>query len=424
MYTKWVMSYNRIVSIVPDWISAIDQEQEAMQKLLLEWSCINSHSHNIEGLTAMLSAVKSEINKKFPNLDIQEIDLKPETIIDEKGNTIQNPLGKCLSIKKPSTNPHTLRVLLMGHLDTVYPRGSSFQTCTQIDAKTLNGPGVADLKGGLIVMLKALEYFERSPNADKISWEIFLNPDEELGSPSSSELFPAIAERNDIGLIYEPSLSDGSIAYKRKGAGNFTVVFRGKSAHVGREFHAGTNAILAAAKFTDEIYKLNHKSIIINPGKINGGGPLNVVPDLAILGINVRVDDAKFENKFLDKLETTKHKLCKQFPNLQIEIHGKFNRKAKIPNQDTQKLFKLIQSCAQDLGQHIKPQDTGGCCDGNNLHNLGLTNIDTLGVRGGKIHSPEEFICLESLTERAKLSALLLNKLALLDRSAVFNTPQ
>jgi glutamate carboxypeptidase len=295
-------------------------------------------------------------------------------------------------------------------MDTVYPIDSSFQSCTQIDTNTLNGPGVADLKGGLVVMLKALETLEASPYAENVEWEVFINPDEEIGSPGSQKLFPELAASNDLALIYEPSLSDGSIAYRRKGTGNFTLVVRGKAAHVGREFNEGASAILATAEFINQANGLNSSSVIINFGKIEGGGPLNVVPDLAILGINIRVehseDAARIEKAFheiINNLNSQKH--------IEAKLYGSLNRKPKIPNKQLDELYNTIAECAAELGQSIQKKDTGGCCDGNNLWEFGLVNIDTMGVRGGNIHSPQEFVCLDSLVERAKLSALFLMKL-------------
>jgi glutamate carboxypeptidase len=200
----------------------------------------------------------------------------------------------------------------------------------------------------------------------------------------------------------------------RKGTGNFTVVFRGRSAHVGRDFKAGINALVIASEFVARLYKFNSadESLIINPGKLNSGGPLNVVPELAILGINARIDNAQKAEEFLGYLQELKSSLETEFQGASIEIHGKFNRKPKIPDKKTDNLLALIQACAKDLGQTIKTKDTGGCCDGNNLFELGLANIDSLGVRGGKIHSPEEFVHLESLSQRASLIALVLERIA------------
>ena len=262
-------------------------------------------------------------------------------------------------------------------------------------------------------MHRALEVLETSEYADQISWTVVFNPDEEIGSPQSQKHFKELADNHDLGMIFEPSLSDGSIAWRRKGTGNFQLVAKGKAAHVGREFSKGESAIFALAEFMQEANQLNSKeeNIIINFGKISGGGALNTVPDTAVLGINIRTQDIADEKIALDHLQNIIDKL-NQRENLELKLHGKINRKPKIPNEKMDKLYEIFLSCANDLGQDLKQRNTGGCCDGNNLYEYGLINIDTLGVCGGKIHSDEEFICLSSLKERAELNGLFLLKLA------------
>lgn len=440
--------------------------QEAIE-LIKALANINSHSYNLDGIAQVSIKIQAEYQKRFKNIKIEEIELPDQISVDNKGQELKIPLGKALSIKRINANAGAKPILLMGHMDTVFPVDSKFQTCTEIqslseklpDARLaksgeaeltepelfrgnyirkseqvgtdapgneqernaaggtlrtgsiLNGPGVADLKGGLVVMMQALELFEASTAAGKIAWQVFLNPDEEIGSPGSQTLFPELAKNNELGLIYEPGLEDGSIAYRRKGAGNFKLIAHGKAAHVGRAFNEGASAILAISDFIQAANKLNSDSIIINFGKIEGGGALNVVPDLASLGINIRIDNnddmALVEtklNEIIDKINQTQ--------DIKLELHGKFNRKPKIPNEKLEELYNLIASCAKELDIPISKCDTGGCCDGNNLFEHGLVNIDTLGVRGGKIHSAEEFVCLDSIEERVNLSLAILKKLS------------
>ncbi len=398
-----------------EYLKPVENSHAEMVRLLVDWANINSHSYNLKGLSTMLEKIKAQftmLTNKYPHLklDIEELELVKHLTIDSKGNEVELALAKALRIRKLNASPHAHKVLLMGHMDTVYPLDSSFQSCLQIDDVTLNGPGVADLKGGLIVMLKAIELLEASPYAKNIQWEVFINPDEEIGSPGSQKLFPELAANNDLALIYEPSLSDGSIAYRRKGTGNFTLVVRGKAAHVGREFKEGASAILAAAEFIYEANQFNSDTVTINFGKIEGGGSLNVVPDLAILGINIRVESTEDATRIEKAFNEIISKLNLQ-DNIEAKLYGSLNRKPKIPTKQLDDLYNAIAECATELGQSIQKKDTGGCCDGNNLWEFGLVNIDTMGVRGGQIHSPKEFVCLDSLVERAKLSALFLMKL-------------
>lgn len=406
------------MSDLKELFSQIDLDTKNIVAKLVELANVNSHSYNQTGLNFARDFISQELKKlevKSPNLELkfEKIDFGETEIISEQGELQKIKLSPGLKVSKINAHPNAKKVLLMGHLDTVYLETSSFQTCEPVDGNTLIGPGVSDLKGGLLVICKALEYFEKLAEAENISWQVFLNTDEEIGSPGSSKYFAQLAKDNDLALIFEPSLSDGSIAYRRKGTGNFQFVIKGKSAHVGRNFSEGINAIIIAVELAQKLYKINEQNpnLIVNPGKINGGGALNAVPDLCILGVNIRItetEDAEFAE---NELKNFAQELEKKYPGSEIKLHGSFNRKPKIPNQKTDELIALIKDCAKELNIELPLRDTGGCCDGNNLHEHGLTNIDTLGVRGGKIHSPEEFVLIDSIPERIKLAILILTKL-------------
>ncbi len=389
-----------------DWL---ESQYELMYQSLFEVCDINSGSFNIEGI----GKVQKYLEKlaKPLNGTISEIKQKPMQVVNSRGRIERINLGNTLIIKKrPEAK---LQILLGGHMDTVFPVDSPFQKTEHLENNVVKGPGVADLKGGLILMFKALEVLERSPWAESIGWEVVLNPDEEIGSPGSAEILKACAKRNDLGMIYEPAFPDGNLASDRKGSGNFTVVCRGKAVHAGREFHNGRNAIRAISDFIQLIDDLNGQmdDVTINPGYIQGGGAVNIVPDLAIHKFNVRIARPEDESWVLDRLKSAVSKINKK-DGINIELHGHFNRKPKIITDSNQFLFNVVQDCGTDLGMNLSYRPTGGCCDGNNLASAGLPNIDNIGVRGDNIHSDEEFMYPESLVERAKLSALILMKLA------------
>lgn len=389
-----------------DWI---DSQHQHMIHLTMEWSKINSGSYNIDGLQRMADVL--EDNFLWLNGEMTQIELPPLKQVDARGKVQETPVGKALHVRKRPEAP--LQIFLGGHMDTVFSKDHPFQEPTFIDENTLNGPGVADLKGGLVVMLKALEVLEKSPFSEHVGWEVLINPDEEIGSQSSDHLLAECAERCHLGLIYEPALSDGTLAGSRKGSGNFSVVVHGRAAHAGRDHHLGRNAIVACAKITAAIDALNGKreGVTLNPGKIDGGGALNAVPDLAIMRFNVRTqelaDQLWLEENFAEILQVANDE-----DGITAEMHGKFTRSPKPIEPDNIKVFELVKSCGEMLGQEIGWKATGGCCDGNNLYKHGLPNVDTLGVCGGDIHSDKEFVLLDSLASRAKLSALLLMRLA------------
>lgn len=390
-------------------LDLIASQHEAMVALTERLSAINSGSYNIAGLRSMREAVAAAF---APLCVAQEaLKLAPITQVNSKGEVIEVPMAEALLLTKRPEAP--LQVLLMGHMDTVYGVDHPFQTVKRLDANTLNGPGVADLKGGLVVMLHALMALEASPWAQQIGWQVLLNPDEEIGSIASDPLMKEAAKGKKLGLIYEPSFADGSIVGVRKGSGNFTIVQRGKAAHAGRNPEQGRNAIAALAELTTQVFALNgqREGVTINPGKIEGGGALNVVPDLALLHFNVRTRMAEDEAWVLSMLQQMLQQMNAR-DGLKAELHGQFTRKPKPVAPPIQAMLDFVQQCGRELGVEIGVKPSGGCCDGNNLWHYGLPNVDTLGVRGANIHSDQEVVYLDSLVERARLSALILMRLA------------
>ena len=389
-----------------DWI---DSQHRAMVDRLLDWSHTNSGSFNVSGLELM----HSKLIDAFAPLqaEVESLTVPPLTVVADDGSSNERPVGKVLRLRKRPQAP--CRVLLCGHMDTVFAVDHAFQQCQYENDYRINGPGVADMKGGLLVMLTALQALERSPHANNLGWEVVINADEEIGSVGSAPVLHESALRNHLGLIYEPSMPDGTLAGARKGSGNFSLLVRGKAAHAGREHHLGRNAIAALAAAMTDLDNLNQQSddITLNLGRIVGGGAVNVVPDLAICHFNIRTishADQQLAQQWIERIVADINSRA----DYQAELHGTFNRPPKPMTEQQQKLFDLLSNCGESLNINIQHVATGGCCDGNNLLASGLPNIDTLGVRGGNIHSAQEYILLDSLTERAKLSALLLMRLA------------
>lgn len=389
-----------------DWI---DSQYDEMVSHVKTWACINSFSSNIEGLDKMAQ----ELKKAFAALDcpINEISLAPQQTVDPKGELISTPLGKALSIRKRPEAP--IQIFLGGHMDTVYPLHSPFQNTTQIDDKTLQGPGVADMKGGLAIMLASLKALERSPFAKEIGWEILINPDEEIGSLGSAPLLEACAKRNQIALIFEPSLPDGSFVSARKGSANFTLVVKGLPAHVGRDFTKGRSAVAALALFISKVEALNdpEKGIIVNVGKIQGGEVHNVVPALAIAYFNCRTQTLLQMQQIQKEIDSLLKEISLR-DGILCTLHTSITRPPKEFDAATQQLFQWIKECSDDLGLPSQWKESGGVCDGNILAASGVPTIDTLGVLGGNIHTPNEFVLLPSLIARARLTALFLMKAA------------
>jgi glutamate carboxypeptidase len=369
----------------------------------------NSGSTNLEGL----NNTKNMLVEYFSSIadTISEHSMPKLEHYSMQGKLIEQQYGDALLIRKRPELKR--RILLVGHMDTVFPSHSHFQHIKKLDKNTLNGPGVADMKGGLVVMLHALQAFEKNAYASKLGWDVLINADEELGSPASSQLLAEVSTQIPLGLVYEPAMDvQGTLAKNRRGSGKLTFIVQGRSAHVGRAFHEGRNAIIHLAKLLVKIDALNgiKNNITLNIGKIEGGDALNQVPELAVAKIDVRIQSHTDELWVIEHIE----RLIQDFdnPDYHIKFHAHFGRPAKCITDQTEKLFKRIQAIGHGMGININWKDSGGCCDGNNLAALGIPVIDTLGVRGGNIHTDQEFILIDSLIERSLLTYLLLADLA------------
>ena len=390
-------------------ISQLWENQSLREAQLIHLAEINSSSLNPSGINKVGEWFEQRFSAISQTSERIHLPLWQRAGFD--GLMQQQPLGDLWRFKQ---RPHAkYQILLTGHLDTVFPLDSDFNKIKRLDEKNLNGPGVADMKGGILVMLSALECLESSPYSEQIGWTVLLNPDEEIGSPGSAPYLEKEALLHDIGLIYEPALPDGNLAGNRKGSGNFTCTIRGRAAHAGREPEKGRNAINKAAQIILSLAELNNSrpGLTLNTGMIQSGETTNKVPDLAVLKFNVRIENAEDAAYCLHKIEKLLHNHNQQ-EGYHIQLDGQFGRMPKVLDPDHIALYSLVQQCSAELGHSLNWQTTGGCCDGNNLSTAGLANIDTLGVRGNFIHSHNEFIELPSLTERAQLSALLLLHIA------------
>ncbi len=391
-----------------DVLGWIDSQREEMVRLLESWSNNNSESHNVDGLKRMADALRVELSTLG---QVATIDVASHPVIDSLGKRVELPLGKVLSVRK---RPEAaIRVLLNIHYDTVYAADHPFQRAVRVDEKTLRGPGVLDAKGGIVVLLTAVKALERSEVAEKIGWEILLNPDEEIGSPGSAGLLVEAAKRNHVGLLFEPAMPDGSLVGARKGSGNFTVIVRGKAAHAGRDFDSGRSAIYAVADYIRAIGTVGQmlRPVTINCGRIEGGGPLNVVPDLAIARFNARVNSVDEQHAVERLFEQTQEEVSRR-DGISIEIHGGFHAPPKQLDERSRALLDVIMSAGRELGLSLQFQASGGASDGNKLAAAGLPVIDSMGPVGAHLHSDREYVLVDSLVERAKLSARVLLNLA------------
>jgi len=385
-------------------LERLDAAGEMLAQRTETWSAINSGSFELAGLKLMRAPLLNAV-AALPG-EVSEVELAPSQRVRPDGELVDIQHGASIRVRVRSEAP--IQIALTGHYDTVFPATHPFQKPWR-DGAMLRGPGTADMKGGIAVMLAALEAFEAIPGAKRVGYEVLLSPDEEVGSMASAPLLAELGARAHLGMTYEPALADGALVDARKGSGNFSLILKGRAAHVGRAFNDGRSAVLAAAEAALALNALNGKrdGVTFNVGAIDGGSAVNVVPDRAVLRFNIRAPDA--EGAAWGEAEA--HRItaaANARDGISAHLHGGITRPAKPLNAQQRTMVRWTYAAGQALGLDLKFQASGGVCEGNNLAAAGCPNIDTLGPCGGGLHSDQEFALLNTFSERAKLSLLLL----------------
>ncbi|MDP5278519.1 hydrolase [Sphingomonas sp. DG1-23] len=388
--------------------AAIEQVTHAPMLARTEaWTAINSGTRNLVGLASVADALAEAFSALPGHLAL--IDPAPVESVTLDGRVEEIAHGRHLHLAVRPEAP--VQMLLTGHMDTVFGAEHPFQVGRWRDDGAFNAPGAADMKGGLALMLAALEAVEASPLAGRLGYEVVINSDEETGSFASRGLIEGAARGKVAALTYEPALPDGTLAGARGGTGNFSLIVHGRSAHAGRNPEEGRNALVAAAALAVQLAEAKAPGLAVNPARIDGGGPNNVVPDLAILRVNFRPRDEWSISLAKAAIEKAANDVMASH-DVRVEVHGSFNRPPKPLDPGAERLFELVREAGADLGIPVAWKATRGVCDGNNIAACGIPVVDTMGARGGSIHSAEEFLIPESLPERAALSALTILRIA------------
>lgn len=341
-----------------------------------------------------------------------ELELIPgtprEPWLNPKG-TVSDDIPPMAVLRKRTHTGDAPKAMIAGHLDTVFdPAGTFREMKVSADGTTANGPGVVDMKGGILIAVTALEALAEA--GIDIPWTFTLNSDEETGSYFSHNALQQVAREHEIGLALEPALPGGELAVERRGSGQFMAEVTGRSAHAGRAFFEGVSAVygLAHALVAIETFSDEQAGISVNAGPLEGGIATNVVPDYAAAWGNVRYPTQGAADALgakMDALMTDDQAMPR------VVIRRSFNRPAKPLIPETEALAQTARRVAESIGQRLPFASTGGVCDGNIMQDAGLPTIDTLGVRGGDLHCTTEWIELRSLVERSQLFACLLMEL-------------
>lgn len=303
------------------------------------------------------------------------------------------------------------RLMLIGHLDTVYPDGTAAARPMWFEGTKVLGPGTCDMKGGLLVGLYALRALQQTGFTDFEELTFFFNSDEEIGSPVSRTLYGPIAQTMDAALVFESARANGDIVSARKGSGEYTLRVRGKAAHSGVEPHKGANAVLELAHQILALRALDGLApgVTVNPDVIGGGTKSNVIADEAWVVADVRAVDNAGADLIRQKLENWP--TTTTVSGTQVSVSGQFGFAPMGKTPATGLLADLAKEAAHDLGFTINDVATGGASDANTIAGLGVPVLDGLGPIGGLDHSPQEYIEAESIVPRAELAATLITKI-------------
>jgi glutamate carboxypeptidase len=304
-------------------------------------------------------------------------------------------------------------LLLIGHLDTVFDEGTAAERPFRIEGGKAFGPGVTDMKSGLLAGLYAIQAVRDALGGLPFERLVFVaNPDEEIGSPSSSPHIRALAANADGCLVLECARANGDIVSARKGILDLRLTVHGRAAHAGVEPEKGRNAIVEAARLVRELQALNGRweGVTVNPGVISGGTRPNVVPERCTLEVDIRAvarDDLEAAEAAIRELAA-----ATIVPDTRVDVEEMGRHWPMEKLERSGRLVEHVQAVAKRLGFEVRDTLTGGASDANTTAGLGVPTIDGLGPIGGNDHSPAEYLEVDSIVPRTTLLAGLLVAIA------------
>ncbi len=359
----------------------------------------------------MKSLLKQFVETESPSHNKEAVDLVGALVADEALR-----LGADVEvIPNRETGDHVVAkwgsgnngILLMCHMDTVFPLGTLQKTPFRETDGKIFGPGTLDMKAGIVICLAAMAELRKNDEL-KRPVTLLCTSDEEIGSGTSRKYIEEYAKEAVLALVMEPALLDGSLKTWRKGGGGFTVTARGRAAHAGGDHEKGRNAIEEMAHQVIAIQKLTDytKQTTLNVGVIHGGTVSNVVPDEASIEVDVRI----MQPGEWERIEGEMHSLKPLLDGTTLHITGSLNR-PPMPFDDTMKAtFEKAKSIAAGIGMELKAGGTGGASDGNFVAPFGIPVLDGMGAIGEGYHSEREFIFSSSLEEKKKLLVELIKQ--------------
>ncbi len=376
--------------------------QPEMVRRLAEMVAVPSGGGHAPGLERMRAMVAARLQAMGASVELVPSAARPVWVDPVPASDARPPT---LVARRTEGRPGA-HLLLSGHLDTVHDPHGPFQKLQHRGDGAMTGPGGADMKGGVEVMLSALEALEAL--ALPVAWTVLLVGDEESGSFGSADTIAREAARHDRAFVVEPATPSGDLVVQRPGSGQFLIEATGRAAHAGRDFAQGVSAVQALAKAVLAAGALADpaRGRIVNVGPLQGGVATNIVPDTARAWGNLRYTDEADGEALGRAIDAT---ACGGETDLpRVRVRRVHNRPAKPCTDAVRALGERAQAVAADLGLRVGLASTGGVSDANLIQHAGPPTLDGLGVRGGNLHRTDEFLWPDSLSERAALLAILL----------------
>lgn len=388
----------------------VDENQQPILDQLKDWVEINTGTDNIEGIDRFRTILMNELTQLGFSTEV--IDVEPIDVLNCDGS--QMKFASHLLATKGSGGGK--RLFLNGHMDTVFSADDDFQKLEILPNGVLKGPGVIDMKGGLVVMINALRALDAQGALDNANLTVFLNSDEEIGSLSSRPMIEKLAANHDIGLVFEGT-RDNRMTRLRKGLGQARMKVTGRESHAGTAHEHGVSANLEMAHKIIELEKLTDydKKITVNTGVVAGGEKRNTVSGCSDTYIDMRYPTAElgaYLDEGLRKIAEKRYTENAEYPEFpKTEYWSKLHRPAKAGNEIVDQLIAEAMGVSAIIGEPVEGANTsGGGTDGSISQAVGLPTLDTLGVNGSGAHSSREETTVASVITRTKLAAIMIGR--------------
>lgn len=379
--------------------AVIDRHHDAFVRDLAAWVNIDSGSFSPAGVNRVADRCEERFHRG--GWEVERLQHHPD------GGDPQ--LGDLVIARLPGDGPN---ILLIGHIDTVFHEGAATERPFRIEGNRAFGPGVYDMKSGVLAAMAAVEALQEAGlSAGNLTF--VCNPDEEIGSSFSASSIKELAQVADAALVMEGAREDGSVVSARKGVTDFRVEIIGRAAHAGVEPERGRSAVVEASHKVIGLHGLNGQwpGVTVNVGVVEGGERPNVVADRCRLHIDVRAP----HEETLAQVEAELERICHEHvvPDIEVIVEERRWHRPMENGSGTQHLVGVARQIAAELGFELGDAATGGASDANTTSAAGVPTLDGLGLVGGDAHADAEWVDLDSITPRVTMIAGLIQRIAI-----------